>query len=335
MKKFIITSIFSSLVCVASFGQSLYRTILSHYDSSTGQTTLTQYDINHWSDAITNAVDGDIVYFTPGYFPGGCTITKDITLIGAGEVEVQTGTDQTSGAPIMETQRTRIGGEVYVDIEGESTPTLSTWLLDGLYINNKLRISKSVNNLKIKRCSIDVLEAVSTDVTCNNAELQSCIFDHLYCNLWGEGDYRPYIHNCYIRTLSVQEKLLTFENCSIESTDYASGCNFRNCCLRSDYNVGANTYYYCVYYEDHSDIGSTYTGCYHRDSYGEWGGTLTAEQLVSEGYYQDDGTTVTGHLGGPTPYTLIPSQPYVSASTVTYNATDKKLNVNITVKKGK
>ena len=81
MKKFIITSILSSLVCVASFGQSLYRTILSH------EGTLTHYNVEHWTDAISDAVAGDTVYFTSGYFPGDATITKEITLIGAGVAE--------------------------------------------------------------------------------------------------------------------------------------------------------------------------------------------------------------------------------------------------------
>ena len=48
----------------------------------------------------------------------------------------------------------------------------------------------------------------------------------------------------------------------------------------------------------------------------------------------DDDGTVVGPLGGPAPFTLIPSQPYVSSSSVTYNKTTKKLNINVTVKKG-
>ena len=323
MKKFIITSILSSLVCVASFGQSLVRTILSH------EGALTTYNVDKWTDALTDAVAGDTVYFTSGYFPGSCTITKDITLIGAGEVVVQTGTDPTSGDPITETRRTTIGGTVYIDIEGE--PTLSTWMLQGLHINDHIHLSKPVKSLKIKRCYVeDNFEAESIETTCTDVLIESCLFGRIYCGFL----VNPYIYNCYIGELNAENKPFAFENCSIYTLTNSTGCTFRNCIVYSHVYADLNYYYYCVYREDFSGSGSEYTNCYNKPDY-SFGGDLTVEGLTTAGYFQDDGTTVVGHLGGTAPYTLLPAQPYVSASTVTYNATNNKLNVNITVKKGK
>lgn len=72
-----------ALVFNTAFGATVQRTILSH------QGVITQYDAIHWSDAITNAVAGDTIYFTAGSFGddnvnANLVIDKPITLIGAG-----------------------------------------------------------------------------------------------------------------------------------------------------------------------------------------------------------------------------------------------------------
>lgn len=323
MKKFIITSILSSLVCVASFGQSLARTILSH------EGVLTTYNVDRWTDAITDAEAGDTIFFTKGYFPGDCTITKDITLIGAGEVIVQTGTDPTSGDPVTETRRTTIGGTIYIDLEGE--PTLSSWMLQGLHINDNIYLSKPVKGLKIKRCYVeDEFKSTSIDTKCTDVLIESCYFNIIHCGFL----VNPYIYNCRIGTIDAENKTFAFENCSIARIEYSTGCTFRNCILYEQYQSDLNSFYYCVYRTDYSGTGSEYTNCYNKPDY-SFGGDLTIEELSSAGYFQDDGTTVVGHLGGIAPYTMLPAQPYVSASSVTYSATNNKLNVNITVKKGK
>ena len=323
MKKIIITSILSSLICVASFGQTLRRTILSHNG------TLTQYDINHWTDAISDAVAGDTVYFTPGFFTGNATITKPITLIGSGEVPVVVGTDATSGDPITETYRTTIGGFI-VDIDGE--PTLSTCMFEGFHVNDNIHISKPIKGLKIKRCYIeDNFEAESTETTCTDLVLESCYFGNLYCGFLSN----PNIYNCYFNQILTEGKIgLSFTNCTISYRIESTGCNYINCNVRyvdGDPNVFINCIY-DTYMNDHAANGSDYINCY--EVYSTYTNEWTAEYLENNNYLGNDGTIV-GHLGGNAPYTLIPSQPYVSASTVAYDASNKKLNVNITVKKGK
>lgn len=326
MKKIIITSILSSLICVASFGQSLYRTILSH----NGQ--LTQYNINHWTDAITDAVEGDTVYFTPGYFPGSVTITKAITLIGAGVAQTDSWWYDSEGVSALHSallgsgisgQSTTIGQSVIIDID--ETPTLTTNLLEGLKINNEISIKKSVNNLSIKRCHMSWL---SGDATCSNLNLGSCRIGTLYCGFMEN----PYIYNCYFNDLQVQGNTLTFNNISFVDIYNAPGCTFINCIDGDGYynEVTGGIYINCLYESDLTGNGTTYESCWQYED----GWNLSKDQLTTAGYIGNDGKVI-GPLGGSAPFTLIPSQPYVSSQSVTYDAVENKLNVNITVKKGK
>jgi len=324
MKKFIITSILSSLICVASFGQSLYRTILSH----NGQ--LTQYDITHWTDAISDAVAGDTVYFTPGYFNSGFTVDKPIILIGAGVAQSDIWcANETSGIQNalagcgISGQSTRIGGAITIDYEG----TLTKTMLEGFLVNEGLRINKPVTGLSVKRCHFGGdIGVVEDGTTVTNITLESLRFRNLYCGTF----VTPDIHNCYFDALNGQN--LALRNCSFSVIgDYSNGFSFLNCIDGDNYMYqNANVYKNCIYEVDGTGDGSTYTNCHQYTD----GWNLTKEELENAGYLGDDDTVI-GPLGGTTPFTLIPSQPYVSASTVTYNATNNKLNVNITVKKGK
>lgn len=331
MKKIIITSILSSLICVASFGQTLFRSILSHNGS------LTQYDIANWTDALTDAVDGDTIYFTPGTFPGDITITKKITLIGAGICESQTWYHNyedhqaaLAGSGTPSDNSTNFTG--IVNIELDDSPTLTATMLEGINISYDILINKTVKNLKIKRCQIGrYLKTNVDDVSDESAKpenltLESCKIEEVHM-----GNFiTPQIYNCYFTRLLLYSQPFSFTNCSIAETNSSVGCNYINCLLQNDYYEGVNTYLNCIYNYDHSSNGSTYTNCYSGSN--SW--TFSKTYLTENNYLGNDGT-VTGPLGGQAPFTFIPSQPYVSASTVAYDASNKKLNVNITVKKGK
>jgi hypothetical protein len=56
--------------------------------------------------------------------------------------------------------------------------------------------------------------------------------------------------------------------------------------------------------------------------------------MEDNGYLGDD-SKVIGPLGGSNPFTFIPAQPYVTANNITYDSNTKKLNVSLTIKKGK
>ena len=335
MKKFIITSILSSLICVASFGQStMFRTILSHG----GQ--LTQYNLNNWTDALTDAVDGDTIYFTPGTFPGDITITKKIVLIGAGVCESQTWyhgetsmQDALGGSGTPSSNSTNINGNISIELD--DNPTLTATMLEGLNIHNTVTINKTVTDLKIKRCQIGNVRTNVYDVSTESAKpkylrLESCYIHELHA---GNFD-TPIIYNCYITYANLYSQPFSFTNCSIDYTYNSVGCNYINCLLHDDSYAGINTYLNCIYC-NYLNNGSTYTNCWTYDAGdGTRPWNWSKSYLTENSYFGDDGTVI-GPLGGQAPFTFIPSQPYISTSSVAYDASTKKLNVNITVKKGK
>lgn len=336
MKKIIITSILSSLICVASFGQStMFRTILSHNG------TLTQYDLTHWTDALSDAVDGDTVYFTPGTFPGDISITKKIALIGAGVCESQTWyhgetdmQDALGGSGTPSTNSTNLSGSnIYIELDGE--PTLTATMLEGLNIHNTVTISKTVTNLKIKRCQIGTVRTNVDDVSDESAKPKNLLLESCYIHYLRAGNFdSPNIYNCYFTDVYLYSQPFSFTNCSMANINNSVGCNYINCLLCYEYSNGINTYLNCIYHSDFSSNGSTYTDCVWFDDVTTRPWNWSKSYLTENSYFGDDGTVI-GPLGGQAPFTFIPSQPYVSASSVTYDASTKELNVNITVKKGK
>lgn len=335
MKKFIITSILSSLICVASFGQStMFRTILSHG----GQ--LTQYNLNNWTDALTDAVDGDTIYFTPGTFPGDITITKKIVLIGAGVCESQTWyhgetsmQDALGGSGTPSSNSTNINGNISIELD--DNPTLTATMLEGFNIAYNVNINKTVTNLKIKRCQINVVRTNVDEVSTESAKPKNLRLESCYIRELRAGNFdTPIIYNCYITYANLYSQPFSFTNCSIDYTYNSVGCNYINCLLHTDSYAGINTYLNCIYCTDLNN-GSTYTNCW---TYYEGDGTRPwcwSKTYLTDNNYKGNDDTVVGPLGGQAPFTFFPSQPYVSSSTVTYNPSTNKLNVNITVKKGK
>ena len=71
------------------------------------------------ANAIAAAVEGDTIYLSEGHFLGNFTIDKPIHVIGSG-------------------QGTIIDGNITISID--NNPTLTGYLLTGLYINSSLKI---------------------------------------------------------------------------------------------------------------------------------------------------------------------------------------------------
>lgn len=328
MKKTILISLLATILCCSTYGATLQRTILSHK----GQ--LTAYDVNNWTDAISDAVAGDTVYFTSGFFPGDATITKPITLIGTGVAETDAfwynnDYQKALGGRGATAQSTKVGGSFIVDIEGN--PTLTKNLFEGFLLGGSIIISKSVKKLSIKRCQFVYFNrAENTDAVCDKLVLENCYIADISCGLMTDPD----LHNCYFDRLHLQGNPLTIRNCAFNNISGATDCIFINCldAAYDHYDSGANTYLNCTIKNFIWENGSTYTDCWEH-YYGNEAWPLSVAELTSLNHIGDDGTVV-GPLGGPAPFTLIPSQPYVSSSSVTYNKTTKKLNVNVTVKKG-
>ena len=333
MRKVILVSVFSTIMCCVSFGATLQRTILSH------QGTLTQYDANHWQQAIEDAVDGDTVYFSSGYFEGDIVITKRITLIGAGvseqdtfykdsqkDVYEDTGVYDGSGTS---GQSTTVNGNITIEVTGTLSSTMfegfcfyTLDFLDSRVKRGSITVKGAVWGLSIKRCQIG--DYFKSEAKVTNLILEDCYIGNMFCaNL-----DNPDIHNCYFESFHGDGvENLELLNCAGPIIEL-DNCNLINCIIWGYPWEYTNTYLNCVYERGNSK--TTYSNCWIESN----PNALTKSQLESKGYLGTDNTVV-GPLGGPAPFTLIPSQPYVSSSTLTYNKSTKKLNVNVTVKQGK
>lgn len=323
-----------ALVFNTAFGATVQRTILSH------QGVITQYDAIHWSDAITNAVAGDTIYFTAGSFGddnvnANLVIDKPITLIGAGVAASDAffngheyyGTEFQGYAKSGES--TLLKTNITIAIPG--SVTLTSTVLEGFKIPScygfepTVTITESVTGLKIKRCQIDNTFYVSESATATNLVLEDCSIGRLSTARM----VNPDIQNCMIFNLSSDTEEIEFTNCQFEGIEGScANCHYVNCILRSlpDYN----TFNYCTYWQSESAPHGTISNCWRT----EWWTYMTKEQLQQGNYLGTDGTVV-GPLGGSAPFTFYPSQPYVSSSTLTYDKNTQKLNVNITVNQGK
>ena len=326
MKKTILISLLCMLCGSTVFSATVQRTILSHKGK------LTQYDANHWTEAITDAVAGDTIYFTSGVFHvpsggaacGDLVVDKPITLIGAGVGEAD-GADRYKSICTTGTSTTFFANLI-IAISG--SPTLNSTFFEGFYLPDgaAIGVTQPVTNLVIKRCQFNGGYgggSFAASATVTNVTLEDCSMGWFSCaNL-----VNPDIHNCFIGTI-LGEGLenLSFTNCTIGEIRDLANCTFLNCCLGS--GLGINTYVHCVYSTWDTGV-STLTNCWRDENCYN----MSADQYETAGYLGNDGTVV-GPLGGQAPFTLVPSRPYVSSSSIVYNKSTKKLNVNVTVKKG-
>ncbi len=312
-------------ISIVVYCETIQRVILSH------EGNLTQYDAAHWQDAFTAAVDGDIIYFTPGVFSvsGNLTITKAISLIGAGIS--QNDCFGTNGWTAMSYsgycttgQSTSIRGDITIAIPGSKT--LTSPIMEGIRVygyQQKVRVTEPVTNLTFKRCQFSRDDGggfFEATATVTNLTIEGCFIN----NLNGTNVVNLNIHNCYIVDFDggIPEGT-QFVNCQIECLRYFQNCTLTNCIVtRPNYGASSITYDHCIldgYYEDPQ---STEIECHHHG-----GGEIT-NALITTTY------PGIGPFYGSTPFTFKPSQSYVSSSTLNYDSSTKKLNVTMTINKG-
>ena len=322
MKKFyFLVLCFTASIVV--YGATIPRAILSH------DGVLTQYDLTHWQDAFTNAVDGDIIYLTPGSFHGNLTITKAVSVIGAGvalsnaffsQDELETaygGCASPSGSTVIE-------GDINIAVVSSSHPTL----IEGIVVPSwygfepSVTISTAITNLTIRRCQFSNQFRATANVT--NLVFEQNFASWFYC----DNLITPTIRDCWFNNMN-NAVGLEFTNCMIGGGYDFNNCHFINCiCLEKREN---NTFTYCLT-RDQTGTGNTFDE--HCKIPEDWFFyRKTKAQFLEANYLGNDGTVI-GPLGGPAPFTFKPSQPYVASSALNYNATTKKLNVTMTINKG-
>ena len=264
------------------------------------------YDADKLSDALSAAVAGDTIYLSEGTFPT-FSLEKAITIKGAGT-------------------NTKISNGVTIDIA--STPTLSSALLEAVEVNGPVSVKSDMTNFLIKMVK-------TTELSFDNAlNIPNALVDRCYLDKFTITSTMTdfYVRNTFITNLTSTS--LKFNK-----------CNFINCRIQGDWNNAAGRFINCELTGDHTSIKSSilsYSLVYSRfigvdaSTYQEKGnvndndGWLSVEDRKNNRYLGNDNTVV-GLEGGNTPYTLSPSGPKETSSTVKVSDSDKKLNVSITV----
>ena len=267
------------------------------------------YDADKLSDALSAAVAGDTIYLSEGTFPT-FSLEKAITIKGAGT-------------------NTKISNGVTIDIAG--TPTLTAALLEAVEVNGAITVKSDMTNFLIKMVKTTHLSFTDKLNTPN------ALVDR--CNL-GKFTITSTMTDFYVRNSYIS---------NLTSSDLKHNkCNFINCRLWGNWNVAAGRFINCemsipdnTYRTIKSSIlsytlvktpfvgvdSSTYEENTHYYNGEDW---LTVDSRKNKGYFGKD-KTVVGVEGGSTPYTLNPSGPKETSSTIKVNDTEKKLEVSITV----
>ena len=270
------------------------------------------YDADQLSEALIAATAGDTIYLSAGMYPT-FTLDKAITIKGAGT-------------------NTKISNGVTIDIPGN--PTLTSSLLEAVEVNGAITVKSDMTNFLIKMVKTTDLQF--TNQLNTNALVDRCYLDKFTITS-AMTDF--YVRNSYIWNLtstSLKFNKCNFINCRIKGDWNKAAGRFINCELGRMENyltIKSSILSYSLVYSYKNLLGvdhSTYQEkekVYFFDSNDNW---LSVDDRLNKGYICKDGTVV-GVEGGKTPYSLTPSGPKETSSTVKVSDSEKKLNVSITV----
>ena len=274
------------------------------------------YDADQLSEALIAATAGDTIYLSAGTFPT-FTLDKAITIKGAGD-------------------NTKISNGVTIDIPGN--PTLSSALLEAVEVNGTITVKSDMTNFLIKMVKTTDLQFANQLNT--NALVDRCYLDKFTITS-AMTDF--YVRNSYIWNLtstSLKFNKCNFINCRILGDWNKAAGRFINCELSqigNDYlTIKSSILSYTLVYSYFIGVDASTYMDYNKDPYYDnshyynnlaW---LSVDDRLNKGYISKDGTVV-GVEGGKTPYTLMPSGPKETSSTMKVSDSEKKLNVSITV----
>ena len=267
------------------------------------------YDADQLSEALIAATAGDTIYLSAGMYPT-FTLDKAITIKGAGT-------------------NTKISNGVTIDIPGN--PTLTSSLLEAVEVNGAITVKSDMTNFLIKMVKTTDLR-FANELNTPNALVDRCYLDKFTITS-AMTDF--YVRNSYIWNLtstSLKFNKCNFINCRIQGDWNKAAGRFINCELsriRNGYlTIKSSILSYSLVYSSFNSVDhSTYQEKVYFDSYDNW---LSDDGRLNKGYICKDGTVVGVH-GGKTPYSLTPSGPKETSSTVKVSDSEKKLNVSINV----
>lgn len=296
------------LLLCATLPAAAENIILSH------EGTVRFFDVTEMDDVLQAAVPNDTVFLPDCPLPG-LTVTKDITLMGAGE-------------------NTIILGNIRINPE-DRTPWQNV-LLDGITVHGNIFNEAECDGLHIRRTKCKDL-SVGSSYDANNVVIESC---HITENF----NAYFYAENCQIINCVVDGsacpgnkfKNVRFMNCTIKQ-QYNGGYPF--CAINTIFvNPGSGVLHFPTesYLENclilHS--GDTlFSDGYVKDSSAvdiDSFGEMTEENVRQKGFLGTDGTII-GHWGGRIGFTLEPTLPYVKEKQITLDENSGDLKVKVTL----
>ena len=308
MKKFIFILITIITICINANADSGAKCLLQHKGS------VQFFDGDKIEAAIKAATDGDTLFLSEGLYPG-FTINKKITVRGAG-------------------QESKIAG--YVKINISNNPTLTQTILEwvNLVETNNIAIETPMKKLKIKQCTFYSLNA--------NTNIENALIDRCHINGSINGFKSVNIVNSKIHIAGYENSGQEYLNCNIMGIKYVG--KYTNCIIQDCYATGnyipiiKSFFKNCLFKDDSilSNLSSSSSAinCWYNSSIyikrNTFNCSLGKYELEEKGFIGTDGTVV-GIEGGSAPFTLEPSVPKVTNSTVAYDAVNKLLKVNLTV----
>ena len=333
MKK-IISFVMCLLAISSTISASSSTTVLLQHGEN-----VTHFNADKIGDAFEAANDGDVIYLNEGTYPA-FNITKKVYVKGVGSLTI-------------------INGDINIAIPNE--PTLEEPILEYLNVSGLVSITKSTKGLRLKQCRI---ESVSFDAITEDAYIDRC---NLYANA-NRNNRSLVIDKTYKTTITVDDETTTYEYPYVKkltvTNSYVKGpadnsicpnTSYINCNIDTrsangygDINLDGGYYINCIlvcYYvnniseiRDATLINSYYQGnpafynckksnCYNGNDF-LW--SSSAEALKNQNYIGNDGTVI-GICGGNTPYTLVPSVPKVTESSLKVDTKKQELNVTLSV----
>ena len=265
------------------------------------------YDADQLSEALIAATAGDTIYLSAGMYPT-FTLDKAITIKGAGT-------------------NTKISNGVTIDIPGN--PTLTSSLLEAVEVNGAITVKSDMTNFLIKMVKTTDLQFANQLNT--NALVDRCYLDKFTITSAMTDFYVRNSYIWYLTSTSLKFNKCNFINCRIQGDWNKAAGRFINCELRrtgDDTSIKSSILSYSLVYSSYNSVDpSTYQEKVYSDGNNGW---LSVVDRLNKGYICKDGTVV-GVGGGKTPYSLTPSGPKETSSTVKVSDSEKKLNVSITV----
>ena len=319
MKKYLLMTVCIIMMSMTASAISINKALLDHNG------TVTLYD--GLQDAINASSDGDVIYLTLGTFKGPITVSKKITIRGTGETSI-------------------IDGDVSISIPG--APKLTTPVLEALAVSGTVSVNSEVNDMILRKSKI---ASITIGANVDGAVLDRCyITNTLTLSSYIKGMTVVNTKLYSVRANSGATQNTTFVNCIFYAlyTDYFSA-TIINSIIQSITNSShlstilnstvvlnslINTYSYSSSYPFSIGSSSVTQGCYMVKEQNVVTSSCECKYdtstLQSKSYLGTD-KTVVGIYGGDTPYTLEPSVPKVTSSSLDLDMEKKELNVKLTV----